>query len=294
MERGSASTINRASDVASARLAVVRRNPAENGGRIWLDHFYFGEGIGYRDAPTMRVAFDGGDVRVDDLGNFEIYRSGPWQAFFPSAMFAGNARALQFYSDMGPRHRLTPARPALRISRATRLRPTRVASAARSAWMRGAPQVPWDRVLDPLPQHGIDLKARAPRPTPEVRDAARVDPNRAGRVSTSAQMSAVVADQRLQHAVRQSGIEGTMVHDKLPSSRNDLENLPKMMRSRALTHRRCLGHRPPLGDAPEAGATHDRLMHAPCSRCAAVSTPSLSRSAPNHALLSRDMASWAV
>ena len=41
-------------------------------------------------------------------------------------------------------------------------------------------------------------------------------------------MSAVVADEGLQHAARQSGIEGIVVHDKLPSSRNDLESLPKL------------------------------------------------------------------
>lgn len=42
------------------------------------------------------------------------------------------------------RRRRTPGRLASRIGRSTRLRPTRMPAAARSAWIRGAPQVPSD------------------------------------------------------------------------------------------------------------------------------------------------------
>jgi hypothetical protein len=40
------------------------------------------------------------------------------------------------------RRRWTPTRPASRMSRATRLRPTRQPSARRAAWTRGDPYVP--------------------------------------------------------------------------------------------------------------------------------------------------------
>jgi len=45
---------------------------------------------------------------------------------------------------LAPLRRLTPERPAARISRAIRLRPARMPSAARSAWMRGTPYVPFE------------------------------------------------------------------------------------------------------------------------------------------------------
>ena len=40
--------------------------------------------------------------------------------------------------------RLTPTKPAFRISRATRLRPTRMPASARSICRRGAPYVPFE------------------------------------------------------------------------------------------------------------------------------------------------------
>lgn len=92
--------------------------------------------------------------------------------------------------------------------------------------------LPGSRLADytrPRPRGPAFSYFRMRRGDAPVADLVLHEANKPGlAVSTSAQMSAVVADEGLQHAARQSGIEGIVVHDKLPSSRNDLESLPKL------------------------------------------------------------------
>ena len=66
---------------------------------------------------------------VGDIGDPELIRAG------------GRERSLHQVGCRAPA-RLTPRKPAWRISRATRLRLTRVPVATSSAWMRGTPYVP--------------------------------------------------------------------------------------------------------------------------------------------------------
>ena len=51
----------------------------------------------------------------------------------------------QLAKEFVPLRRLTPTKPAARMSRATRLRPIASCSTTRSLWMRGTPYVPRDR-----------------------------------------------------------------------------------------------------------------------------------------------------
>jgi hypothetical protein len=73
-----------------------------NDGHMWVDDFYFGEGISFEQPPTAKKAFAGSKVRIDALGNFEILRQGKWQPFFPFAIYRHASRPdFQVYSDQG-------------------------------------------------------------------------------------------------------------------------------------------------------------------------------------------------
>jgi hypothetical protein len=71
-------------------------------GQMWVDDFYFGEGVGFEQPPTAKKPFAGSKVRIDALGNFEILREGKWQPFFPFAIYRHARRPdFQVYSDKG-------------------------------------------------------------------------------------------------------------------------------------------------------------------------------------------------
>ncbi len=57
--------------------------PLGYSGTIWADNFYLGEGIGFEQAPTAKTPFDGSQVKVDALGNMDVFKNGAWTSFFP-------------------------------------------------------------------------------------------------------------------------------------------------------------------------------------------------------------------
>jgi hypothetical protein len=66
-----------------------------------VDDFYLGEGVGLERPPTPKRGFQGGRVRVDALGNFEIRHGERWKPFFPLCMYADNQRDWSVYSRQG-------------------------------------------------------------------------------------------------------------------------------------------------------------------------------------------------
>ena len=90
---------------AMVRLTYGRmpkgKSPHEDG-RVWVDEFYFGEGLGFEQPPSPKKPFGGSQIRVDALGNFEVLRSGKWQPYFPFGIYRHSSRPnLQIYSDQG-------------------------------------------------------------------------------------------------------------------------------------------------------------------------------------------------
>lgn len=60
---------------------------------FWVANAYLGQGISFEQGPGAKVPFDGSLVKVDALGNFDIYQNGSWSAFFPLCVYANAARA---------------------------------------------------------------------------------------------------------------------------------------------------------------------------------------------------------
>ncbi len=58
----------------------------------YIDDIYVGEGKGFVDAPTHKIPFMGGQVRVDELGNIEVKENNVWQAFFPFIIYPDGYR----------------------------------------------------------------------------------------------------------------------------------------------------------------------------------------------------------
>jgi hypothetical protein len=83
------------------RVAATKMADTRDGGRVWVDDFYFGEGVGLEHSPTAKQAFDGARVRVDGLGNFEIKKGSKWTPFFPLCMYSDGYRDPMVYSKQG-------------------------------------------------------------------------------------------------------------------------------------------------------------------------------------------------
>ena len=74
---------------------------ADYHGEMWLDDVHLGTGVGFREPPATKTAFDGERVRVDALGNFEVKQNGVWTPFFPFCIYADNARPMEVYAKQG-------------------------------------------------------------------------------------------------------------------------------------------------------------------------------------------------
>jgi hypothetical protein len=90
---------------AKVRLSYGRppagRSPRNDGG-VWVDDFYFGEGVGFEQAPSPKKPFHGSSVRVDALGNFEVRRGERWEPFFPFGVYRASYRTdFTVYSNQG-------------------------------------------------------------------------------------------------------------------------------------------------------------------------------------------------
>ena len=87
--------------VAYVGCQVFKGPSTKEGGLVWADDFYLGTGVGLADPPSPKKAFDGQQVRVDSLGNFEIRQKGKWTPIFPMCMFSDNYRNWSVYSRQG-------------------------------------------------------------------------------------------------------------------------------------------------------------------------------------------------
>ncbi|MCF6176466.1 MAG: carbohydrate binding domain-containing protein [Victivallaceae bacterium] len=93
------------SDPAIVKIKVViekREGPAYTAD-YYIDDVYFGEGISFDQPPvTSRQTFSGAKVKIDELGNWQVYESGAWKDFFPFALYPDLGRAdYQSLSDQG-------------------------------------------------------------------------------------------------------------------------------------------------------------------------------------------------
>ena len=87
--------------IATIRVRFAKRHDTRPKGRVWIDDAYFGPGVAFDRAPSMKRAFSGTRVRVDALGNFEVRRGSNWEPFFPFCMYSDQERDWQLYSDQG-------------------------------------------------------------------------------------------------------------------------------------------------------------------------------------------------
>lgn len=87
--------------VVSVGLQVYKTENTKPGGQVWADDFYLGEGLGLEQPPSPKTPFDGAQVRVDHLGNFEVKEGDDWKPFFPLCMFSDNTRDWSVYSKQG-------------------------------------------------------------------------------------------------------------------------------------------------------------------------------------------------
>lgn len=88
-------------EAAFVRVEVFKMETTQPGSRAWADDLYLGEGIGFEQQPSPKRPFDGADVRVDALGNFEIHKNGKWTPIFPLCIASDNSRDWSIYSKQG-------------------------------------------------------------------------------------------------------------------------------------------------------------------------------------------------
>jgi len=76
-------------------LLYVRLNQPNADGvasNFWIADAFFGEGIVHREAPAEKLAFDGGRIKVDALGNLSRMQNGVETAFFPLCIYTDYTR----------------------------------------------------------------------------------------------------------------------------------------------------------------------------------------------------------
>ena len=86
---------------AYVQLQAYKTENTRPGGQVWADDFYLGEGLGLEQPPAPKRGFQGGHVRVDALGNFEIRKGDRWAPVFPLCIYADNHRDWSVYSRQG-------------------------------------------------------------------------------------------------------------------------------------------------------------------------------------------------
>jgi len=68
----------------------------------YVDDVYFGVGESFDHPPACKEPFSSSQVRIDELGNIEVFESNQWYPFFPLGMMGGNYRAdWSVYKDAG-------------------------------------------------------------------------------------------------------------------------------------------------------------------------------------------------
>jgi hypothetical protein len=59
---------------------------------MWVDDLVLSPGFVLREQPSPKDAFNGSRVRIDALGNFEVFKDQKWQPFFPLCIAADRRR----------------------------------------------------------------------------------------------------------------------------------------------------------------------------------------------------------
>ncbi len=88
-------------NVSYIRVEAYKTENTKPGGRVWVDDFYLGVGLGLEQAPSPKKGFAGAHVRIDTLGNFEVRKKTGWIPFFPLCMYSDNRRDWSVYSRQG-------------------------------------------------------------------------------------------------------------------------------------------------------------------------------------------------
>jgi hypothetical protein len=86
---------------AFVQLQAYKTENTRPGGEVWVDDFYLGEGLGLEQPPARKRGFEGGHVRIDPLGNFEVRKGDRWVPVFPLCIYADNQRDWSVYSRQG-------------------------------------------------------------------------------------------------------------------------------------------------------------------------------------------------
>jgi len=87
---------------AYVRLRVIKTGPPRLTAPVWVDDFYFGDGVGFEQPPSPKQPFDGTATRLDELGNFEVFREGAWVPFFPFCICTdGRREDWSVYAEAG-------------------------------------------------------------------------------------------------------------------------------------------------------------------------------------------------
>ncbi len=100
------------------QIKIIRTPAPRDDGHIWLDNFYFGEGIGFEQPPTPKVPFEGGMTRVDELGNVELFKNGRWESFFPICVYGDPYADYNVFSQQGFNCSMTGANDLLKYKNA--------------------------------------------------------------------------------------------------------------------------------------------------------------------------------
>lgn len=83
------------SDPAVKKVQVVFevKNSAAYTEDFHIDDVYFGKRISFDQAPAaFRIPFDGSKVKIDELGNWQVFEKGSWNDFFPLGIYVDLAR----------------------------------------------------------------------------------------------------------------------------------------------------------------------------------------------------------
>jgi Carbohydrate binding domain len=89
-------------DIEKIKVVIEKKASATYTSDYHIDEVYFGEGISFEQAPvSSREPFDGSKVKIDELGNWQVYEGSSWKDFFPFGLYPGVRTDYESLSDQG-------------------------------------------------------------------------------------------------------------------------------------------------------------------------------------------------
>jgi Carbohydrate binding domain len=80
-------------NIEKIKVVIDKKISAIYTSDYYIDEVYLGKGISFEQAPvSSRQTFDGSKVKIDALGNWQVYENSEWKDFFPFGMYVGLAR----------------------------------------------------------------------------------------------------------------------------------------------------------------------------------------------------------